>query len=199
MNPAAITQAEARLEKAQRAFEVLQTTSDFAELESAWSDFLLACSGIYSKLEQGSKASPKSTGWFGRKKRERKNDQLLSYVHHARNSDEHGLETVTDRKPGGVGINPSDGGALNITINPYGIPRREGEIVILNHDPQNAPRVAVIPNSIRLKKVTDERFGDSFQPPDAHLGSPITDNSPSNVAKLALAYLTSLIADAKSL
>jgi hypothetical protein len=34
-------------------------------------------------------------GGYGRAKHERRNDPLLSYIHHARNADEHGIKDIT--------------------------------------------------------------------------------------------------------
>jgi hypothetical protein len=52
----------------------------------------MAAGGIYAKLEQGSRTNGRSRAWYGRIKNVRKNDELLSYLHHARNSEEHGLD-----------------------------------------------------------------------------------------------------------
>ena len=50
---------------------------DFAHAEEAWTDFLLAASTIYTKLEQGAKTSGQSAAWFGRKKKQRRDDPVL--------------------------------------------------------------------------------------------------------------------------
>jgi len=68
-----------RLEKAKVALNRLENVTVRSQVESAWSDLLLAASGIYSKLEQASKASNKTKTWFGKIKKERKDDPLLSY------------------------------------------------------------------------------------------------------------------------
>lgn len=75
MNPEAIEQAKSRLAKAEKALAELKAASYFDDAESAWSDFLLAASGIYSKLEQGSKGYPKSAPWFGAEKNLRKRNR----------------------------------------------------------------------------------------------------------------------------
>jgi hypothetical protein len=40
--------------------------------------------------------------WWKRKMDERRDDPLLSYIHHARNSDTHCLEDTTQRLPAGI-------------------------------------------------------------------------------------------------
>src|SRR5438132_1660188 len=98
MNSDAVSQSIVRLQKAKNAAERLEKAKSYEEAEDAWTDFLLAGSAIYSKLQQGAKSSSKSQAWFGIKKKERKDDELLRYIHHARNSDEHGIEHVTERR-----------------------------------------------------------------------------------------------------
>jgi hypothetical protein len=97
MDAQAVEQAKTKLRKAEKSLETLKAADGYDAAEEAWSDFLLAASTIYSKLEQGSKAKGSSAGWFGRKKKERKDDPVLRYLHHARNSDEHGIERVAAR------------------------------------------------------------------------------------------------------
>jgi hypothetical protein len=75
----------------------LKETKDPAIIETLWENFLIAANGIYSKLERGAKTNGKSKAWYGRKKHERKNDPLLSYLHHARNAAEHGIQRITSR------------------------------------------------------------------------------------------------------
>jgi hypothetical protein len=99
MNPQAIHQAQQRLARASQALETLGAATSYDEAETAWSDFLLACSTVYSKLEQGAKGVGASEAWFGRQKHIRKKHPVLRYLHFARNSDEHGIERVTERHP----------------------------------------------------------------------------------------------------
>jgi hypothetical protein len=92
MNPRAISAAQAEIARARRAILLLEKPKNFSEAASAWFEFLLAANRIYSKLERGAKGNGRSMAWFGRMKHARKNDELLSYLHHARNAEEHGLE-----------------------------------------------------------------------------------------------------------
>lgn len=57
-----------------------------------WSDILIHGNRVFTRLEQGAKNTSK--GWFDRKKHLRKNDQILAYMLHARNVDEHGIRRV---------------------------------------------------------------------------------------------------------
>jgi len=199
MDAQAVEQAKGRLQKAEKALYALKTATNYDEAEDAWSDFLLAASTIYSKLEQGSKTQSKgkSAPWFGKKKKERKDDPLLRFLHHARNSDEHGIERVAER-----GGNQRDLNGEPLVFNEY----REhvienvrdgitGEIKL-----QNIPVILHGP-SLQMIRVYDRRFGDYCDPPIMHLGKTIEvqDLSLIGVAALGFDYLASLVAEAETL
>lgn len=194
MNPAAVSQARQRLEKAERALTNLKAATNFKEAEEAWTDFLLAASAIYSKLEQGSKGYPQSEPWFGRKKTERRNDPLLSYIHHARNSDEHGIERI-------VGMTPPnrDGLGRQLKFN------ERVPIKFKCHDPKTGEQTAegegvFAGPTIKPIRVYDRRFGDYFDPPLTHMGENIDYfDFVDGIAAAAFKYLTSLVSDAESL
>jgi hypothetical protein len=92
MKPEAIRKARARLQRAQEAYDCLILPGTEETFEANWTDFLIASHTVYTSLEQGAKDNATSRQWFGSKKRERREDPLLQYVHQARNADEHGLE-----------------------------------------------------------------------------------------------------------
>src|ERR1700732_2996063 len=100
MKPEAIHHARERLKKAENAVASLRSAKNLDAAEAAWVEFLIAANSIYSKLENGAKGGGRSEAWFGRMKHDRKNDELLNYIHHARNVDEHGIERITEKDPG---------------------------------------------------------------------------------------------------
>src|SRR3977135_1049935 len=97
MDPRSAEQARLRLAKAEKSAETVRAATTLEASEEAWTDYLVAVSAIYSKLEQGAKSDPKSRQWFGGKKKERRGDPLLRYLHAARNSNEHGIERVVEQ------------------------------------------------------------------------------------------------------
>jgi hypothetical protein len=195
MDSTAVEQAKTRLNKAEKALEALKTATNFAEAEEAWTDFLLAAATIYSKLEQGSKSSGKSSGWFARKKKERKDDPLLRYLHHARNSDEHGIESVVSRLQQGsqiFGKNLKFGEREPVKIQKLDETTRQpiGEAV----DGFYAAA------TIRLVRVHDRRYNDFFDPPPTHLRKPDQYyEEPHDVGVVGLGYLKGLISEAEAL
>src|SRR5690606_6082168 len=91
--------AQDRFRIARKAFERMQSWQEFHDLEDEWFTFLRARKAIYTILEQGAKADPKSTMWFGKKNAARRRDPPLQYLYQARNDDEHGLTDNTKRVP----------------------------------------------------------------------------------------------------
>jgi len=190
MKQAAIRQANERLRRAQDALARMEQSPDvYATFERAWSDFLLACAGIYSKLEQGAKGCGISEGWFGRKKHDRKKDELLRYLHHARNVDEHGIGgtlllytniRAAQGRLHGVQVTASDDDA---TFMPVG--DRDAKMTVTKY--------------VGIKAVKDTRYNDTFLPPREHLGQPLNEPTALDVARLGLAYLEKLVSEARQL
>lgn len=187
MRKIALVQATQRLEKARRAVAQMKAAKSYAAFEEAWSEFLIGGGGVYAKLETGAKANGTSNAWFGRKKHDRGEDALLRYLHHARNTEEHGLEGSTveaaQMQLGGQGFIEK-------------LVWRNGQLEEFRASPGIEVR---IDRRAMLVTVHDKRFGDSFEPPQTHLDQPLTDASPQNVATLALAYLEGLVAEAAKL
>ncbi len=190
MKPEAIAQARERLKKAETAVTRLKDARNFDAAESAWLDFLLAASSIYSKLEKGAKSGGKSEAWFGRMKHERKNDELLSYIHHARNADEHGIEQITARNPGYFAIKG------DVILNGGIGPGQTLRVQPINATPEKPFSIEWQNPHLKLVPVTDDRFGDTFQPPTRHKGKALPNDSLGTVASLGLDYLRALVAAA---
>jgi hypothetical protein len=190
----AVNAAHASIAKASSAVDKMRAAKSHSEFEVAWSDFLVAAGRVFTKLEQGAKASGPSKAWYGRQKHLRRKDPLLVYLHHARNVDEHGLEPVTKLKPGGVGF----GSKGTTHIKHLSIQSDQSGQVSIHGETSGDPLlISVKPSMSRLVAVVDR--GDKYEPPTEHLGTPITDQSPIVVADLALAFLRSLTKDAAQL
>jgi hypothetical protein len=195
MNPTALALAKNKLYVAAESCTNLQNAKSFVEAELAWSAFLMAASTVYSKLEQGTKGSGKCQGWYGRKKKERKDDPLLRYLHFARNSDEHGIEFGTYRNVPMVGdfAIPEEFFGQDIPIEIEGI-----DSITKKPDGERRQGTLAGPNIV-LQTVTDSRYGDKCDPPKMHLGKPILKPTVQTIAALGLAYLDTLIAEAERL
>jgi hypothetical protein len=192
----------ARLAKARDALSRLESAQGLNEAESAWSDVLLAGNAVYSKLEQGSKANGKATGWFGRVKKVRKDDPLLSYVHHARNSEEHAIDDITQRMKAGQATftfrEPYDPKKLEGVQIRIDATSRPGHVLVASSNEEVISTTMYDRPSLALVRVKDPRFNDHFDPPFEHLGNALSDRSPLAVGRLFVAYLTRLVEDAQT-
>lgn len=198
MNPNAISQIKARFLRAQEALDKLEVATDFREIEEAWVDFIHAISTIYNKLEQGAKSNGKNGAWYGGVRGLRRSDPLLSYVHHARDCDQHGIR---DRAKHASTIWELEEPLLLEGVPILGFTVDPGESVgdIEFCDGTNPPKtITPVKRDIaELITVNDHRHGVSFGPPKKHLDKEVRDISPKNVAKLALAYMASVVEEAE--
>lgn len=193
MNALALFKARQRLEKARDSLTRVQTAWDHKTFRFAWTDFLHAANSVFTILEQGARANPQSRQWFGGKKNFRRKDPLLSYMHQARNSDEHGIEDITRQTQASYEV-PSDSDRL---VRPTEI--KDGQIVWAEVPGDTGIVWITVGFAVELIAVTDIRFNTSVQPPKEHLGVTLVDESPQNVARLLLTYLECLIAEASAL
>jgi hypothetical protein len=109
MDKKALHLARVEFDRAFQSITDLGNSEYFAEIEMHWSAFLVSAARVYTKLEQGTKSRPTTYAWWGRKLHDRRTEPLLTYIWHARNADEHGLEKVTSKHPGAFKLVPPDG------------------------------------------------------------------------------------------
>lgn len=196
MDPAAVAKAKLRLAKVERCVkQIVEDQESYAAFHEPWADFLLALAGIYTALEQGAKVKPQSRQWFGEKKRLRREDELLRYLHQARNAEEHGIAPVSNLEPPRVELVAGDRSMVR------GI-EFEDNLIRIKLDSRAQPGghiFQVDSPAIRLVTVEDSRFGDTCDPPTKHLGKTLEDNFPSTVARLGLEYACLLVADAEAM
>lgn len=199
MKAVAIEKAEDHLAIAREALGQLDLGQGYKTYERAWSEIISQLSRFFSKLEQGAKGCNASEPWFGRVKQARKADPLLAYLHHARNSDEHGLDHITQRGADGMKLGfPAttevkvgfemmidDKGAMHVRNPTVDSPNGGiNSVEIVN------PRVELIPVKDR---------GVVYHPPQMHDAKPIVDHSPLGCGRLAIASLEAILSEARSL
>lgn len=161
------------LEKARTAIESMRNAKTLDEFENGWKEFLGRLERVWSKGIHHFGKSPKWNGWQGKFEPLRRSDPLLSYLVNARGADEHTVNEIVGREPGGIGINPAEGNSLYIehmTIN-------NGNILIKS--PQKI-RVDFLPARTTLLPVINR--GRTYPIPTLHLGNPV---DPTNVIAIA--------------
>lgn len=176
-----------RLQMAEEALEDLKQAGDFRAAEKAWTSFLVAAGAFYSKLDQGAKGHGKSSVWFGLKKEQRRNDPVLRYLLFARNSNEHGIERVTEWK---------DAGWADV---PFG---QQHKTFIQRIDPDTSEPIGepmrAFLYSQHLVAVTawDRRYGTSCEPPRDGVGPDRDGAHPPDIAEVALEKLRDILEEA---
>lgn len=187
MEQAGIDAAEIRLKRLQDCISDLETVKTIDQTRTAWSNFLIAANGIYSKLEQAAKGNPKAEQWFAGKNADRKKDELLQYLHQARNADEHSIEgsdaahsiyATADNQWTHVVKDGKDGQGIEVRVEP-------GKKLALK---MNGPGMHLLPVKNR---------GRVYAVPKSHLGVTFTHNTVGEIARLTEKYLTNLIMEAK--
>lgn len=168
------------------------TSEDFTDL---WFGFLTAFKSTYTALEQGSKTSPQSMQWFGAKSRQRRSDELLQYLYQARNDEEHGLDQGTRAVPGRMTLQVTVPESLQIDL--FSVQVESG--VARLADGQLAKVIERQSPHIVLVPVRDRDKAKVHPVPTRHFGQPIEDQSPLNIAQLALAYLTEMVNEVEGL
>jgi hypothetical protein len=111
MNEKAYCRAREEFNLARAKLDAMKQAPSLGYYAQSWSDFLAHVQRAFTKMKIATKHGA-SKGWYDKIENERRSDDLLSYIRHARNADEHGIDPVTIRKPGGIGIKPKVGNSL---------------------------------------------------------------------------------------
>lgn len=186
------SRARDRLDYACAALQALRGAGSFREFRKSWTEFLLHANGVYTQLEQAAKVTPQARQWFGAKKRERKDDELLQYLRQARHSDEHTLDEVSRYEPGFIGVGESGSGHIEGLVLST-LP--SGELEILAPDGMPVPIKSVRPR-ITLRPVTG-KGNIVYLPPMSRRGKSLADISPAAIATLAVEALDQLLSEAE--
>lgn len=192
MDKDGLAQAQERLAKLRITAAIVTSDATMNERESAWLDFIQCHGTIYSKLQQASKADPKSKRWFEGKQAERKSDELLRYLHHARNAAEHTIirssSQVDFSIEGRVGKEVGPGIGLGIGFDhlgrPYGIAQGLEDVQV---------------HQLEVMVLAARDRGVNYPPPSKHLGKQVAHDTARAVAALALEHAEGMLREAETL
>ena len=168
----------------------MRESRSFADFEEGWKAFLTALEKAWAKLELAAKHSNNSRfqPWAGPYAKLRRTDPLLKYLRHARNADHHTLSDSVNFSPQKLTVKvPGGPGPVYIER----LEMRKGRIDYKGSHPLEmdyaAPR-------LELLRVKDR--GEWYNPPNQHLGRPLTAQDPLAVAEQGLAFYRAAIDDA---
>lgn len=197
----AVDSAEACLARAKEHLHAMAQATSLEVFKKFWPDFLTMANRVYVKLEQGAKDNGPSSGWYGRKKNERRTDPLLQYVKQARDADEHGLAKVTGRSPGQVGIRFTEDRAVwsgTIRTGPDGV-----TITPASENRDTPMEITAYPSDVTLVPVVN--YATQYDVPTVHLGNPVPLHPvsgtphPITVGELMIKHLETVIHEASAL
>ena len=160
VNANVIAAAREAFERTRNEAAKCVTGEGHTALAAHWSSFLVRANRVFTKLKQGAKSGPASR-WWQDVEHIRKDDELLRYILHARNADEHGIKRI----------------APSIPATPIGI----------SFGPFGARRV-MKPECTVMVPVWDR--GKRYDPPTTHLAQPLSIIRPNGDCILDVSYAT---------
>src|SRR5690242_17880628 len=108
-----LMQHRVKLSQAKALVARMRHSASVEQLEEAWVQYLHTLEQSWHKLEAFYKSYPQWGNWSSVYREERSRPgSLPGYLRAARGADEHSLEEITEREPGGIGINPAHGNVL---------------------------------------------------------------------------------------
>lgn len=193
---ALLDEAYASLKTAKSAI----TRGDYQSFHAPWSNFLRSTGSILNTLDKATRANPQKRQWYGETKQAAKKDQFLSYMHQARNSDEHDAKWTSNSPLKSFNFN---GGDRPITSADPGRPAnalftfgKDGLVI----DPivfSANPTINYSHHRATLLPVQD-REGKVYNPPTDFFGKPVSPADPITIGELYAVYLEELVNEAAS-
>jgi hypothetical protein len=176
------------LERAKAAVQEMLAATDLNGFEEHWKQYLHRLERTWSKLAGHFSKSPKWHGWCSPFEHQRRVDPLLAYLVNARGAEEHTVNDVVGRNPGGIGINPASGNRICIER----LEQREGKIYI---QADQSLKIDFIPAKTKLIPVVNR--GRTYPVPRMHLGSAINPEDVPALAQTGIAYYSEILASAE--
>ena len=186
-----LVHARKELRAAQRAVESMRRASSLDEVEEAWVSYLRHLERTWNKTQAQLRGSSKFQGWTHRGRTEtlRTKDPLLSYLRNARGCDEHGIDPIAEKRPGGLGINAAEGNRLHIE-------RMEMINGTIRIQSPNKLKITIDPGQFRLVPVVNR--GITYPVPTSHLESKLTSTDPVSLAELGLKFYSEFLCAAEA-
>ena len=176
------------LAKARDAIQSMRSATTLEQFEEHWKEFLRRVERSWNKTFHHYGKSPKWSGWSGATEQLRKKDPLLSYLVNARGAEEHTVNEIVGRQPGGIGINPAKGNVLeHMEINMI-----NGNIDIKSDSPL---KITFRPARTTLIPVVNR--GRTYAIPMSHLGYQIDPNDVVALAEIAAEFYESAVSKAE--
>ncbi len=177
------------LARAREAIASMRASQSVEQFEEQWKEFLRRLERSWNKARAHFGKSPKWNGWQGRIENLRRTDPLLSYLVNARGAEEHTVNEISSRQPGGFGVNAAEGNSLYIERMQF----NNGVVSIKS--PQRL-KIEFFPARMTLLPVVnrDRIYGI----PTSHLGTQLDPSNVVEVAQSALAFYEQTLNEAEA-
>jgi hypothetical protein len=184
MDETALEAAKEKLQHAREKVAAMTAATDIRMLARLWEEFLTLQQQVFLRLKKAFEHGH-SKLWSDTVINDQRSDEMLLYLMHARNADEHGIEKITETNTGSLGIRPRQGDTLR--VNSMVVDTRGATPVIaMDHETASNALIIFIPASVKVIAVRDRGVNDD--PPTSHLGNPIV-SSVISMAELTVSYL----------
>ncbi|WP_146142894.1 hypothetical protein [Halomonas sp. ND22Bw] len=173
------------LDRAKKQIQAMESAESLDDFEHHWALFLHFIERVWNKSEAHFKQSPAWAGWRGKYVNMRSRDALITYLRHARNADQHSVEEITDRLPGGTTISNNSGGPITIT-----------KLDVTGGGPATYEAdghldIAFTPGKVKLIPVTN--YGTTYEPPTTHQNQAIDPSDVVGVARTGAAFYEDML------
>lgn len=178
-----------QLDKAYSSILAMEKAKTLDDFEENWKNFLFQLERCFNKAQAHYKKSPKWDSWWGKYKKLRTSDELLSYLIKARGAEEHSVEEIVKRHESGIGINAAKGNAVYIESITF------DELGNINIKSPQDLKITFIPERMILLPVS--YYDRIYDVPKRHLGKDIDSNDVCSIARLAHAFYSTFLLSAE--
>jgi len=152
------------IERAARYLKRMEEATHLIAISDWWKAYLDTFVKVRNKIIGATKQlagdEQKAGSWSGQYEKKIRDSDLLSYVLHARNADNHGLQAIVTQLDGKLGIT-SDGVTTIKTL----VVTKKGIEVTFEGSP---PNLSIVPGCVFAVPVTDS--GEVYSPPKGNVG-----------------------------
>jgi hypothetical protein len=184
MDGMALEAAKEKLQHAREKVAAMTAATDIRMLARLWEEFLTLQQQVFLRLKKAFEHGH-SKLWSDTVINDQRSDEMLRYLKHARNADEHGIHKITETNTGGLGIRPRQGDTLHVNRMVLDT-RGPTPVIAMDQETASNALIVFIPASVKVIAVRDR--GVNYDPPTSHLGNPIV-SSVISMAALTVSYL----------
>ncbi|HIE9800708.1 TPA: hypothetical protein ACXR0F_001254 [Klebsiella pneumoniae] len=173
--------ARKEIKAAKKCISDMESSTNFDDMEQLWRDCLNHIEKSFTKLLNAiNPVKGQFTNAFSKEYAIKGSDDLLRYIKQARDCDNHTIGDISKKVPASTTIDPAPGSnslyIKNLSIDGFGNMHFEGASALIQFHPESIEAIAVTSRS------------GTYDPPNSHLGNPITSTKPVDLARAGIAF-----------